>query len=45
MLGILALLLVKDYQKTKEKLKLFDERIINYTYTIQDVCLELLFVR
>ena len=36
MLGILALLLVKDHQKTKDQLKSFDERIINWTYTIQE---------
>ena len=35
MLGILALLLVKDHQKTKYQLESFDERIINCTYTIQ----------
>ena len=34
MLGILALLLAKDHQKTKDQLKSFDERIINCTYTI-----------
>ena len=36
MLGILALLLVKDHQKTKDQLKSFDERIINCSYTIQE---------
>ena len=36
MLGILALLLVKDHQKTKDQLKSFDERIVNCTYTIQE---------
>ena len=36
MLGILALLLVKDHQKTKNQLKSFDERIINCSYTIQE---------
>ena len=36
MLGILALLLVKDHQKTKDQLKSFDKRIINWTYTIQE---------
>ena len=36
MLGILALLLVKDHQKTKNQHKSFDERIINCTYTIQE---------
>ena len=36
MLGILALLLVKDHQKTKDQFKSFDERIINWTYTIQE---------
>ena len=36
MLGILALLLVKDHQKTKDQLKSFDERIINCTYAIQE---------
>ena len=36
MLGILALLLDKDHQKTKDQLKSFDERIINWTYTIQE---------
>ena len=35
MLDILALLLVKDHQKTKDQLKSFDERIINCTYAIQ----------
>ena len=36
MLGILALLLVKDHQKTKNQLKSFDKRIINCSYTIQE---------
>ena len=36
MLGILALQLVKDHQKTKDQLKSFDETIMNYTYTIQE---------
>ena len=37
MLGILALLLVKDHQKTKDQLRQsFDERIINCTYTIEE---------
>ena len=36
MLGILALLLVKDHQKTKDQLKSFDVRIINCTYTKQE---------
>ena len=35
MLGILALLLVKNHQKTKDQLKSFEERIINCTYTIE----------
>ena len=35
-LGILALILVKDHQKTKDELKSFNERIINCTYTIQE---------
>ena len=35
MLDILALLLVKDHQKTKDQLKSFDKRIINCTYAIQ----------
>ena len=41
MLGILALLLVKDHQKTKDQLKKFDERIINCTYTLQEHLLEI----
>ena len=36
MLGILALLLVKDHWKTKDQLKSFEERIINCTYTIEE---------
>ena len=36
MLGILALLLVKNHQKTKDQLKSFEERIINCTYTIEE---------
>ena len=36
MVGILALLLVKDHQKTKDQLKSFDERIIKCSYTIQE---------
>ena len=36
MLGILAQLLAKDHQKTKDQLKSFDERIISCTYTIQE---------
>ena len=36
MLGILALQLVKDHQKTKDQLKSFDETVMNYTYTIQE---------
>ena len=35
-LGILTLILVKDHQKTKDKLKSFNERTINCTYTIQE---------
>ena len=33
---ILALQLVKVHQKTEDQPKLFDERIINCTYTIQE---------
>ena len=36
MLGILALLLVKDHWKTKDQLKSIEERIINCTYTIEE---------
>ena len=36
MLGILALLSVKDHKKTKDQLESFEERIINCTYTIQE---------
>ena len=36
MLGILALLLVKDHWKTKDQLKSFEERIINCTYIIEE---------
>ena len=36
MLGILALLLVKDHWKTKDELKSFEETIMNCTYTIEE---------
>ena len=36
MLGILALLLVKDHWKIEDQLKSFEERIINCTYTIEE---------
>ena len=36
MLGILVLLLGKDHKKAKDQLKSFDERIINWNYTIQE---------
>ena len=41
MLGILALLLVKDHWKTKDQLKSFEERIINCTCTIEEHLLEI----